>query len=54
MCALVYVSYAYTSTLLRRLGPRGEQVINRLSAFLVFCVGLQIASTGLAHLISKT
>ncbi len=54
MCVLVYVSYAFTSTFLRRLGPRGEQVINRLSAFLVFCVGLQIASTGLAHLISKT
>jgi len=51
MCALVYLCYAYTPALLRRIGPRGEQVVNGLSAFLVFCVGIQIGFDGLKHLI---
>ena len=32
---------------------RGEQIVNRISAFLVFCVGLQIATTGLKHLMKE-
>jgi multiple antibiotic resistance protein len=50
MSILIFLSYAYTPALLRRLGPGGEQVVNRLSAFLVFCVGIQIASGGLLTL----
>lgn len=49
MCLLIYLSYAYTPSLLRLLGSRGEQVVNRLSAFLVFCVGIQIATRGIAY-----
>jgi multiple antibiotic resistance protein len=44
---LIYVCYASTPKILGKLGPRGAQIVNRLSAFLVFCVGLQIAATGL-------
>ncbi len=51
MCILIYFCYCYTPALIRRLGPRGSQVLNRLSAFLVFCVGIQIASEGLTSLI---
>jgi multiple antibiotic resistance protein len=51
MCILVYFCYAYTPALLRRLGTRGEQVVNSLSAFLVFCVGMQIGFDGLTVLI---
>lgn len=51
MCLLVYLCYSYTPALTRRLGPRGSQVLNRLSAFLVFCVGIQIASEGLTALL---
>jgi multiple antibiotic resistance protein len=51
MCAFVYFCYANTPTLLKRLGRRGEQVVNGLSAFLVFCVGLQIGFDGLLALI---
>jgi len=51
MSILIYVCYAFTPAVLGRLGPRGEQIVNRLSAFLVFCVGIQIAATGLKHLI---
>lgn len=51
MSILIYLSYAYTPALLRRLGPRGEQIVNRLSAFLVFCVGIQIAVGGITNLV---
>jgi multiple antibiotic resistance protein len=51
MCLLIYFCYSYTPGLIRRLGPRGSQVLNRLSAFLVFCVGIQIASEGLTSLL---
>lgn len=49
MCIIIYLSYAYTASIIRRLGPRAEQIINRLSAFLIFCVGLQIGIGGLSH-----
>jgi multiple antibiotic resistance protein len=51
MCIFIYFCYAYTPTLLRRLGKRGEQIVNGLSAFLVFCVGIQIGVNGLTHLL---
>jgi multiple antibiotic resistance protein len=54
MCILIYMSYAFTPALLRRLGPRGEQIVNRLSAFLVFCVGLQILVEGITHLLNPS
>lgn len=46
MCILIYLSYAFAPWLLRRLGKQGGTVVNRLGAFLVFCVGLQIAVSG--------
>jgi multiple antibiotic resistance protein len=51
MCILIYICYANTPRLIRRLGPRGEQIVNRLSAFLVFCIGMQIASAGIRTLL---
>lgn len=53
MCLLIYLSYAYTPSLLHWLGNRGEQIVNRLSAFLVFCVGLQIAIAGIMALVGQ-
>jgi multiple antibiotic resistance protein len=50
-CLLVYICYANTPRLIRRLGPRGEQIVNRLSAFLVFCIGMQIAYSGIRVLL---
>jgi multiple antibiotic resistance protein len=52
MCFAIYLSFAYTPILLKKLGTRGEQIVNRLSAFLVFCVGIQIAYGGLKILFS--
>ncbi|MBS1661607.1 MAG: NAAT family transporter [Bacteroidetes bacterium] len=51
ICVLIYICYANTPRLIRRLGPRGEQIVNRLSAFLVFCIGMQIAYTGIRTLL---
>ncbi|HEY4336195.1 MAG TPA: MarC family protein [Puia sp.] len=47
VCLLIYICYANTARLITRLGPRGEQIVNRLSAFLVFCIGMQIAYGGI-------
>jgi multiple antibiotic resistance protein len=47
MCVLVYICYTNTPRLTHRLGHRGEQIVNRLSAFLVFCIGMQIAFSGI-------
>lgn len=51
MCLVIYWCYAFTPLLIKRLGSRGEEIMNRLSAFLVFCVGLQIGVGGLMHII---
>jgi multiple antibiotic resistance protein len=51
MCLLIFFCYSFTPALIRNLGPRGSQVLNRLSAFLVFCVGIQIASEGFIQLL---
>lgn len=53
MCILIYFSYAYTQNVLRRLGGRGGLIVNRLSAFIVFCVGIQIGSEGILNLFGK-
>jgi|SRR5215469_11275007 len=53
ICAMVYLSYAYTPYILKRVGDRGAIIMNRLSAFLVFCVGLQIAVSGILNLVPK-
>jgi multiple antibiotic resistance protein len=47
IAGLIYFCLANTPRLIRRLGPRGEQIVNRLSAFLVFCIGMQITSSGI-------
>lgn len=46
MCTMVYVLFLNTRHLRNYLGSRGEAIVNRLIAFFIFCVGLQIATTG--------
>jgi multiple antibiotic resistance protein len=47
---MIYIFYLNTKTILRYLGPNGETIVNRISAFLIFCVGLQIGYSGLKAL----
>jgi multiple antibiotic resistance protein len=53
MCVLICFFYNNTKTIIHFLGSRGEMVINRISAFLIFCVGLQIAIAGITTLIKS-
>ena len=50
---MVYICFAYAPAFLKRIGPKGGMVLNRISAFLVFCVGLQIATDGITNLIAQ-
>jgi multiple antibiotic resistance protein len=51
MCILIYIFYFNTKTMIHYLGANGEVIFNRILAFLIFCVGLQIAVTGIKSLI---
>jgi len=50
-CILIYIFYLNAKTIISHLGSKGEMIINRLSAFLIFCVGLQIAISGIRSLL---
>lgn len=50
MCSMVYFFYLNTKTIIHYLGSNGEKIVNRITAFLIFCVGLQIAVTGIKSL----
>jgi multiple antibiotic resistance protein len=47
----VWLTYRYASRLIRLLGPTGTSVMLRLSAFILMCIGVQIAWNGLSALL---
>src|SRR5579871_253145 len=47
----VYLCYAYADRLMRTLGPVGTSVVLRLTAFILLCIGVQIAWNGLGTLL---
>jgi multiple antibiotic resistance protein len=51
MCILVFFCYVNANKLINYLGSHREKVINSIMAFLIFCVGLQIAVQGIQQLI---
>lgn len=52
ICLLIYWFYAGSGRLSKAVGPTGTSIISRLSAFLLFCIGIQVMWTGLAELLS--
>ncbi len=50
LCLLIYILYLNTKTIIHYLGSNGEKIVNRIIAFLIFCVGLQIAVAGVKTL----
>jgi multiple antibiotic resistance protein len=54
ICLLILIFYLNTNRLIGYIGSHNEKIINRLMAFLIFCVGLQIASGGIIHLIKTS
>lgn len=53
MCILIYVFFLNSRNIIHVLGKSGEIIINRISAFLIFAVGLQIGYNGIAALIRQ-
>lgn len=51
LAATVYLSFAYTVSLLKRIGPSGTRVILRLMSFLILCIGAQISWSGIHALL---
>ena len=51
ICILIFIFYLNTNRLISYIGLRNEQIINKFMAFLIFCVGLQIAAGGISNLI---
>src|SRR6202012_5610483 len=54
ICILIFLFYLNTNRLISYIGTHNEVIINRIMAFLIFCVGLQIAAGGIMHLIKGT
>jgi len=49
----IFVSYRFADRIILFLGARGTDVLMRLSAFILFCIGIQIIWNGLSVLFSR-
>jgi multiple antibiotic resistance protein len=47
----IYLCYRYAEGILRKLGSTGTNVLIRLTAFILFCIGVQITWNGLHTLL---
>jgi multiple antibiotic resistance protein len=53
ICIIMYISYFNANKLINYLGSQREKIVNSIMAFLIFCVGLEIAVTGILHIIKQ-
>jgi len=53
IAATIYVCYRFAGNIVTVLGERGTNVMMRLSAFLLFCIGIQIIWGGLRTLLPQ-
>ena len=51
--AIIWIAYQFADRLTRFMGATARQVIVRLTAFLLMCIGVQILVTALGDLIAK-
>jgi multiple antibiotic resistance protein len=51
MALLIYVAYRYSDRVSHAIGPNGTAVIVRVSAFLLFCIGIQVSWSGVEELL---
>lgn len=51
LCVLIFICYLNAHKLINYLGSQREKMINSIMAFLIFCVGLQIAVDGIIKLV---
>jgi multiple antibiotic resistance protein len=50
--AAIYICFAYADRVQKVLGRAGTDIVVRLSAFILFCIGVQILWTGASELLS--
>ncbi len=53
LAALVYVFYRHSARLARLIGPTGTTIVLRLTAFLLFCIGIQVLWNGASELLTN-
>jgi len=53
ICLLVYFLYKSSSRISQAVGSTGTTIIAKLSAFLLFCIGIQVLWTGIAELVGS-
>jgi multiple antibiotic resistance protein len=53
VAATIYLCYGYADRLASKMGPTGTNVILKLSAFLLVCIGVQIFWNGASKLLSS-
>jgi multiple antibiotic resistance protein len=53
ICVLVYALYRYSAPLSRLIGATGTVIVVRLSAFLLFCIGVQVFWNGATELLAS-
>ncbi len=53
MCFLVFICFNYSPVIMKKVGERGQVVMNRLTGFLTFCVGIQVFLNGLKAFLSN-
>jgi multiple antibiotic resistance protein len=53
ICVIVYGAYRYSSRISQAMGPTGTSIVLRLAAFLLFCIGIQVAWNGVAELLAS-
>ena len=51
LALLIYLSYRNSARLADLIGPTGTTIVVRLSAFLLFCIGIQVLWNGAAELL---
>jgi multiple antibiotic resistance protein len=51
IAATIFVCYRFAEGAIRRLGKRGTNVLVRLSAFILFCIGIEIIWNGYTALV---
>ena len=49
----IFVCYRFANGIVARLGTRGTDVLMRLSAFILFCIGIQIIWNGCSALLAR-
>lgn len=48
---IAYFCFTNTTALVKKMGPNGSQIMSKMMSFLVFCIGIQMAFTGIMGLI---